>query len=274
MNTLLVPTDFSAVADNALNYALNMASRYHLDVHLVHIVQLPIPTLDNALYLNVPVDLQEPAKEQMILKISKINELWPSVRVESRVELGHFLDSLERYSEEIKPVAVVMGITGEGTALDKMIGSNTILTMRSIKEPLLVVPIKAAFKAVDKLCFACDLQDVTNSTPIFAIREFALRFNAEIHLLNVDFENRHFTAETPVQLEALNSMFGDLDIKFHFIDNENVEEAIHDFIEREKMDMLVMLPKKHSFFEGLFRKSQTKEMLYHSHIPILALHHW
>jgi len=72
---------------------------------------------------------------------------------------------------------------------------------------------------------------------------------------------------------VLNLMFDTIEHKFHFIENESVQEAINDFIDHNDMDLLIMLPKKHSFFESLFRRSQTKEMLYHSHIPILALHH-
>jgi nucleotide-binding universal stress UspA family protein len=67
-------------------------------------------------------------------------------------------------------------------------------------------------------------------------------------------------------------MFDGLDTRFHFIEHENVQDAMNDFIEQNQMDMLIMIPKRHSFFESLFRKSQTKEMLYQSHIPILALH--
>jgi nucleotide-binding universal stress UspA family protein len=68
-------------------------------------------------------------------------------------------------------------------------------------------------------------------------------------------------------------MFENIEHKFHFIENENMQDAINDFIDHNDMDMLIMLPKKHSFFASLFHKSQTKEMLYQSHIPILALHH-
>jgi nucleotide-binding universal stress UspA family protein len=43
-------------------------------------------------------------------------------------------------------------------------------------------------------------------------------------------------------------------------------------VNNHPIDMLIMLPKKHSFFASLFHKSQSKEMAYHSHIPLLALH--
>jgi len=37
MNTLLIPTDFSPVADNALKYALEMATNYKLDITLLNV---------------------------------------------------------------------------------------------------------------------------------------------------------------------------------------------------------------------------------------------
>jgi hypothetical protein len=273
MNTLLIPTDFSPVADNALQYALDMASAYQLDITLLHVVLLSTPSVANVVYVDVATDFQKEAEGQMALKVKALKEKYPSINIDYKVETGLFLDSLQRFCEEIHPVAIVMGITGEGSALDKIIGSNTILAMRTLTYPLIVVPKKGGFKPVDKICFACDLKNVANSTPLLSIKAFAKLFKAEVHILNIDFQNRHFSANTPGQLEVLNLMFENIDTKFHFIENENVQDAINDFIDTDKMDMLIMLPKKHSFFESLFKKSQTKEMLYQSHIPILALHH-
>ena len=273
MNTLLIPTDFSPVADNALKYAMEMAVAYKLDISLLHVVLLSTPSVANVVYIDVATDFQKEAEEQMALKVKALQELYPTLNFNYKVETGLFLDSLQRYCDEVLPVAIVMGITGEGSTLDKMIGSNTILAMRSVTCPLIVVPKNGEFKSVGKICFACDLKNVANSTPLLAIKAFAKLFDAQVHILNIDFQNRHFSANTPDELEVLNLMFDSIDTKFHFIENENIQDAMNDFIEREKMDMLIMLPKKHSFFESLFKKSQTKEMLYQSHIPILALHH-
>lgn len=273
MNTLLIPTDFSPVADNALTYAIEMAAHYKLDITLLHVVLLSTPSVANVVYIDVTTDFQKQAEVEMEKKVLALKSQYPDVNFNFKVETGLFLDSMQRYCEELNPVAIVMGITGEGTTLDKMIGSNTILAMRTISFPLIVVPKKGIFKPVEKICFACDLRNVANSTPLLAIKAFAKLFNAQVNILNIDFENRHYNANTPAELEVLNIMFDSLDTKFHFIENENMQDAINDFIEQHKMDMLIMLPKKHSFLESLFKKSQTKEMLYQSHIPILALHH-
>ena len=180
MNTLLVPTDFSPVADNALSYALDMANYYKLDVTLMHVVLLSTPSVANVVYIDVTTDFQKEAEEKMIEKIAILKTKYPDIHFGYKIETGLFLDSLQRYCEEVHPVSIVMGITGEGTTLDKMIGSNTILAMRTIHDPLIVVPKDGVFKPVKTLCFACDLKNVANSTPLLAIKAFAKLFDAQI----------------------------------------------------------------------------------------------
>lgn len=272
MNALLIPTDFSPVADNALKYALDMATHYQLDITLFHVVQLAAPAMANLVYVDTMTDLSKHAEERMEAKAQALKADYPHLNIGYKVETGLLLDSLEQYCQQVGPIAVVMGITGDGTTVDKIIGSNAILAMNTLTNPLIVVPKNGYFRAVSKVCFACDLKNVATSTPLLAIKAFAKLFNSEVHILNIDYQNRNFSPNTQSEIDVLNLMFDTIPHKFHFIENEHVQDAINDFIDQQEMDMLIMLPKKHSFFESLFRKSQTKEMLYHSHIPILALH--
>ncbi|GBL34953.1 hypothetical protein EMGBS15_05480 [Filimonas sp.] len=62
MNTLLIPTDFSPVADNALQYALDMASAYQLDITLLHVVLLSTPSVANVVYVDVATDFKRRPK--------------------------------------------------------------------------------------------------------------------------------------------------------------------------------------------------------------------
>lgn len=273
MSRLLIPTDFSPVADNALKYAMDMATQYQLDITLAHIVQLSATDVANVVYVDVMQDMEKHAEEKMLDKIIALRAEYPHLNFDFKVKDGLFLDCLEEICNEVRPVAVLMGITGSGEGIDKLIGSNAIIAMDNLSFPLIVVPKNAYFSSVNKLCFACDLKNVATSTPLLAIKVFAKLFNAEIHILNIDHHNKNYTANTPAEIEVLNAMFEQIPHSFHYIDHENVQEAINEFIASNEMDMVIMLPKKHSWLESLFRKSNTKEMLYHSQIPVLALKH-
>lgn len=272
MNSILIPTDFSPVADNAMRYALAFAEHYHLDITLFHVVQLSTPDVANIVYVDAMTDIAKDSERQMQEKVASLQAENPGVNFSQKTVSGLFLDSLKEICDDIKPVAVLMGITGSGSTVDKLIGSNAILAMNSLNYPLIIVPKNSTFKPIQKICFACDLLNVVSSTPLISIKAFAKLFEAEVHVLNVDYQNRHYTANTPAEMETLASMFDTVKHEFHFIESENVQDAINNFVDQDKMDMLIMLPKKHSFFASLFHKSQTKEMAYQSHIPILALH--
>ncbi len=55
------------------------------------------------------------------------------------------------------------------------------------------------------------------------------------------------------------------------VNYENFLDAIHDFVERHKVDMLLVIPKKTGWFESLFSRSHTKMLAFHSHVPLLCL---
>jgi nucleotide-binding universal stress UspA family protein len=53
--------------------------------------------------------------------------------------------------------------------------------------------------------------------------------------------------------------------------NKNVESGIDAFAEKNKIDLLVVLPRKKGLFESLFGKSESKSLIFHTKVPLLAL---
>lgn len=272
MTTLLVPTDFSEVADNALQYAIDMAKNYKFGIVLVNVVQLSTPDFSTLANVDDFGNIVADVKLKMAEKVLALQNSHPEISITGQVETGLLLDLLNDKCAEINPVAVVMGITGSGVGIEKLIGSNTIVTIKHVNHPVIVVPKDALFSPIRKICLACDLKNVLTSTPLLSIKVFTKLFGAKLDVLNVDYQNRHFTAESGAELQNLEYILEEVNHELHFIENENLQDAIHDFVELHKTDLLIMIPKKHSFFESLFHKSLTKEMAYQSRIPVLTLH--
>jgi nucleotide-binding universal stress UspA family protein len=110
------------------------------------------------------------------------------------------------------------------------------------------------------------------STPSHQIIEFVKQFNSELHVLNIDFHNKHFTASTPEESLLLHTMLEELKPSYHFIENKKVEDGINDFADRNGIDLLIAIPKKHNLLEAFFRGSYTKQLVFHSHVPVMCLH--
>jgi nucleotide-binding universal stress UspA family protein len=273
MSTIIVPTDFSATADNALNYAVQFAERYSFDVTLFHSLTLAHVAIAGGIHPELNVGgLNEDVNKRIAQLLEPLKEAHPSVQFITEVSTGPLVETLNNYCHATKPIAVFMGITGEGSTLDKLFGSNAIEVMNHTTYPVVIVPHQSVFKPLQKICLACDLKEVVSTTPPLSIKTLAHLFNAEVHILNIDYKHRNFTPSTPDEIEILESMLDQIKPSFHFIEDEHVQHGIDSFITEHNMDMVIVIPKRHPFFENLFHKSTTKQLAYTTHVPLLAVH--
>ncbi|MFN5476598.1 MAG: hypothetical protein ACK484_08430, partial [Sphingobacteriales bacterium] len=97
-------------------------------------------------------------------------------------------------------------------------------------------------------------------------------FNASLHILNVDYKEKHFTGDLTAELTEINEMMAHLNPHYNYINSKFVEEGINAFADANHIDLLLTVPKKHNFWENIFRKSQSSELVLHSHLPIVAVH--
>lgn len=273
MKTIIVATDFSAVSINALHYALNMAKEIGASVTLFHAFQIPVA------FSEVPV-VTITMEEMQSQTDKKMNELKKSVEhissgevaVHVKNSLGDTVEELEKVCSTVDVFSVVMGTRGAGAIEVLFLGSTTLSAINQLKVPVMIIPPGATYRPIKKLGFACDYAQVAASTPIKEIRDLCEIFGAELKVLNVDYENRKFTAEVPISLTKVNELLEPLDPEYHFIDDPDVEDGINKFAETHGIDMLITIPKKHRLLDNIFRKSHTRQLALHAHVPIVAIH--
>ncbi len=120
--------------------------------------------------------------------------------------------------------------------------------------------------------FACDFKEVVKTTPAEAIRNFVTAFGAELHVLNVDHRDKHFKPDTPEQSALLHTLLEEAKPVYHFIDHADIEDGINEFAEKNNLDLIITIPKKHKLLEGLFKPSSTKQLVFQSHVPVMCIH--
>ena len=273
MKTLIVPTDFSGVSQNALNYAIALAKDLKAKIVLYHSYQIPV-TFSEVPVVTVSIDeLQHDSDEKMTQLKSDVEHITSGeipVVVESR--LGDVVDELSNLCQEYGPFAVVMATKGAGALERLIIGSNTLAAIKRLSHPVIIVPPGALYKKIKKVGFACDFNHVKETTPINEIADILYTFNASLHVLNVDYKEKHFTGETPLESAELHDVLGHLRPSYHYINSINVEEGINSFADANGIDLLITIPKKHSFIENIFHKSKSSELVLNAHLPIVAIH--
>ena len=275
MKTIIVPTDFSPAAINAMHYALNMARVINAGIMLLHVYQVPVSYNNSDIPLPLmDIDELEKINEEKLQELKEAAERASSMKlkISTEVKLGDLADELETICTATQPFAIVMGTRGSGFVERLLVGSATLSVMRRLNWPVLVVPPGAIFKGIQKIGFACDFKKVVETTPADYIKEWVKTFDATMSVLNVDHKKNAATVNAEEQSALLHGLLEETHPQYFFFDNPDVEKGINEFAESNNLDLLIVIPRKHRLLDSLFQKSHTKELAFHSHIPILAVH--
>lgn len=273
MKTIIVPTDFSPVSINAMNYAADMAAQIDASLILLHVYQVPV-TFTEVPVVNISIEelARNSAEKINQLKADLEHVTSGRLKIYAASRLGDVVDELETICKTVDPFAVVMGTKGASTVERLFLGSTTLTAIKHLNHPLIVVPPGAVFSGIRKIGFACDFSEVVSTTPADKILAVCQAFGAELHVLNVDYRSRNFRPETPEQSLLLHTMLESAHPVYDYIEDPDVAEGVHRFAESRGFDLLITIPKKHRVLAGLFEKTHTRDMVFHAHIPIMCMH--
>jgi len=274
MKTILIATDFSTVAYNAVNYGVALAKSIDHSVTLVHVYQVPVAFADGPMVMVSLDDLRSTAEKQLEKLKSDLRHVHgKELKLYSEAILGNVAEEVQKLAEKLDPFAVVMGATGLTGAQRVLFGSTTLLAVRKLSYPVIVVPEGRSFgHGIKKIGLACDFRQVVDTIPTRFIQQFQKTFQAELHVINVDFENRAFLVDTPEQSLMLHTLLEGVKPVYHFLEEADVEAGLNRFAEENNLDLLITIPKKHRFLEAIFKRSSTKKILQEARVPVVGVH--
>ncbi len=261
MKDVIIPVDFSETSLNAARYAADMLSG-NPDAHVI-------------LY-NMFSDQEESETAGKYLESLKSEFLQKGVtdNIECIKEYGeNLIDCLGRLAYQKSAELIVMGISEKDEWQQLLTGSNTLKMADQNVCPVMIVPHVCNYAGIKNIALTSDFKNVEMTTPALAIKTVLHMFNATLHIVNVD--NEHYVALTDEYLAERNSMqkmFTEFNPEFYFIGMNDFYEAIEQFTKDRSIDLLIVIPKNHSFINRMFSASHTKKLVFHSSVPILAAH--
>ena len=274
MKTIIVPTDFSPIATNAMNFAADMAVNINASLLLLHVYQVPVSMTDVPVVMASSEELRKNTEAKIQeMKNAITHTTSGKVKIYTDIRMGDVSDEIKDVCKHIKPFAVIMGTRGASGIERILFGSTTLTAIRHLTWPVIVVPPGKEYgTGIKKIGFACDFEKVVETTPIQFIKNMVKEFGAELHVLNVDYESKHFKPETPEESLMLHTLLEDLNPSYHFINHADVEDGINEFVEENNIDLLITIPKKHKLLDSLFKQSSTKQLVTQSHVPVMCVH--
>jgi nucleotide-binding universal stress UspA family protein len=272
VNKIIVPTDFSVNAANAVDFALNIARGNGSEIHLVH--SYSVPYTGSNVMIDISDVLRQKSEEDMRVLIEEIrhNEKNKDVIITWSCEYGPASEIVLSKAETENADLIIMGTKGADSVASKLLGSVTYNTVRKIKIPVIVVPEKAAVNDIKKIVFASDLHLNGNIKSIEHLKNIAVDMGSSVDVLYVN-QNSEQNPDITMAIDTLkmDAHLAGVYHKFEVINNENIEEGINEFIASHPCDMLAVMPKHHGFLESLFHKSVTRSLTMHANLPLLVL---
>jgi len=212
--------------------------------------------------------------EVLLTKLKEELQSRHMIKVETKVEQGgDFIDCLERQARHSDANLIVMGITGKSKLEQVFMGSNTLKMIEKNVCPVLVVPASAQYFEIKNACLLSDFKDVQGSMPEVPIKNVLNLFRPALHIVNVNSEHYvSLTSDFMAERSRLLEMFQGFKPEFYFIGTCDLVETVQTFVADKNIDLLITVPRNHSFWGNLFKTSNTKKLVYESTIPILAAH--
>lgn len=268
INKILIPTDYSTNARRATNFGLELAKILGAEVVLFHSYHFPLTTSEDMVYVEKmkagEIDKLEEERKTIEAKVN-------GVAISTIVEYGSAVDHIETIAAQEKIDLIIMGTKGETNGIDSVLGSVASNVINHVKCSTLVIPEETREFQLNEVLLATDFHNINDQEVFGPLLHILDSTDAAVAIVNV--KAAIDLAEVPTSTEInIDNTFGAYKHSHHFLEAENVEEALFDFAHLNNADMIVILTKHYSLWQRLWHKSMAKKLALHSTIPLFIIH--
>lgn len=268
--TIIAATNFSAIANNAINYAAGLAKATGAKLVLFNSFSLSVHSANSHITADAMQKQIEKATSRLASLAKDTADLY-KIEVDSICTYSFLEDELPIIIDSTKADVVVMGMA-ERSFEQELLGNSTTTAIKNLHIPVLAVPENAHFQDVKKVLYACD------SLGFSAIKKFSWIKNtlgdlgAEIEFFSVDDKLDDLKEEQHRILMNSNieKEFEDVKYLYKTVKSNAVIAEIKKEINNYDADILIMVPQKYGFWDSLVHRSKTRMMAAGLDIPLLA----
>ncbi|WP_165930042.1 universal stress protein [Flavobacterium caseinilyticum] len=269
MKTILVPTDFSSNANNALKYANAFARAANHKILLLH-TYIPILGSYNRIY-DVIAEENVRIKKEIHKNLDDLCKKYVDVSCQNLATVGDPIDTILDVSIKAKVDLIIMGTHGASGLRQILFGSNTVGIISQSTIPVLAVPQDYSFSKIDTIVYASDLKNTFNE--LKHIIPIAKQLDATIEILNLNYEYNNTDDERQTIQKKIKSLSYK---KIKFIEqiaalDQTMADQIKNYLAEHKPQILVMFPEEKTWLSKIFIISNTKDVANQLKLPLLSI---
>nr|WP_297912332.1 universal stress protein [uncultured Allomuricauda sp.] len=279
MQKILIPTDFSENAWNAISYAMHLFSNRKCTFYFLNTYTPVIPSsrfmanmVDGVRIVDAVRDASEKGLKNTVGRVEKeFNNSNHSFETISSFNL--LVEEVKDIVEELGIHLVITGTKGASGIDEVFMGSNTVRIIKNTKRcPVLAIPQHFDFMAPSEIAFATDFNRFYSSSELKPLLELAQMFHATIRIVHVQYKLKALSELQQFNLNMLRRYMRDTEHYVHTVSElSSVSHTLEIFSEELDIHLLAMLNYQHSYMEKMTREPIVKRTAFHTQIPLLVI---
>ncbi len=273
MKTILVPTDFSANAENALHYAAKIASKGSIKVILLHVFHWnPLHVHTNPELTKKELTNAETLHKTKLIRLMNKFRYSERIDIEPVVRQDLAVDGILKEAEDRQVDMIIMGTKGASGIQKVLFGSNTVRVIEKAHCPVISVPDKADYDQITKIAYACCFNK-SEIESMERVAEIARFFKAQLTILHIYSESFEEEKEEMSRfIEKIRKNIDYPDISFELLAGYDVQEILEEYLKKGAADLLVLSTHQRDLLDKIIGKSITGNIVSRSKTPVLTFH--
>jgi nucleotide-binding universal stress UspA family protein len=276
MRKILIPTDFSKIAMNAVLYGIELFKYDICEFFILHCYQDEIYDNEELLtrenFESTKALVSKRSLEQLQKTLKQITKISPNPRHTYNILSSDnmLLDETDKIVDKENIDIIVMGTRGETNNKKITFGSHTLQVLKYVQCPVLAVPENYKYTQPKHVLFPTDYMIPYKRRELKLLCEMVSPYRAEIDMLYIS-QTKKLSMRQEDNRDFLKETLCKNTINFLVINSKDIIKTIYKTIEEKPIDMLVMVNTRHSFLENILFQSTIDEFTLHLDIPFLAL---
>ena len=276
MKRIILPTDFSDNAYNAICYAINLFKEEECTFYLLHTYTPAIYRAEYVLHSPGQIGLGDIYQENSLTQLKDLEkQLIAEFNNKKHTFMVHsafntLIDEIIETSKNENADMVIMGTQGATGAKEILIGTNTVHVIKNACCPVIAIPPNFKYETPKEILFPTDLEIDYQEEQLKVLESLAKQHISRIDVLHVS--TGYDLSEEQLKNKAkLEGILGRIAHLYHEMPNQEVITAINNFQQNNKVNLLVMVQNRHTFFERLFLEPVIKKLGFHVSIPFMVI---
>ena len=250
---ILVATDFSPAANNAMSYAVQLAEQTDQDMVVMY------------------VHKEGESDRDIKTKFEQIEHDFMYGRgidclFDTRV--GSVISAIQEAVRDYDIDIMIIGTRGFEGLKEMQIGSLTADLIDNPTFPVISIPKYCRNLEFNHIALASDFAEIDQNSALRMVYELASLCDSDLKIVHV---NTHSEPVSPMVRNQLDTIFSVVPHDYYELEGDSVVDGLLQFCESEPVDLLVTLRKKFKDSSKMMSGSISKQLSLRGKVPLMVI---